>query len=208
MKQNIILIDLDRCIGCRGGCQVACKAQNQIALGPSRSKLYTMGPTGTYPNLEMYFLPLMCQQCENPSCVNICPTGACCKSDEDGVIHIDTDVCIGCQSCMKACPYEAIIFNDEMRVADKCEICSKHRENGEKPACMRNCSGAAIHYGDINDPDSEISRLISEAGEENVYSLKDIGNKPAGRFILRNAKWIDTLPQEFVRQARGTSKNG
>ena len=69
MKQFVIVADLDRCIGCHGGCQVACKTEHEIALGKSRSTLYTMGPTGKFPDLELYFLPLMCQQCENPTCV-------------------------------------------------------------------------------------------------------------------------------------------
>lgn len=199
MKQNIILVDLDRCIGCRGGCQVACKTQHDIALGPSRSKLYTMGPTGTFPDLQMYFIAVMCQQCEHPTCVDVCPTGACYKDESDGVIKIDRASCIGCQSCMRACPYEAIIFNQEMRVADKCDICSELREVGEEPVCVRNCSGRALMFGDINDPDSEVSKAIREAGPENVYALKDFGNEPAGRFILRHAHWLDVLPQEYKR---------
>lgn len=199
MKQNIILVDLDRCIGCRGGCQVACKTQHDIALGPSRSKLYTMGPTGTFPDLQMYFIAVMCQQCEHPTCVDVCPTGACYKDEADGVVKIDRDSCIGCQSCMRACPYEAIIFNQEMRVADKCDICSELREVGEEPVCVRNCSGRALMFGDINDPDSEVSKAIREAGPENVYALKDFGNGPAGRFILKNADWLNVLPHEYKR---------
>lgn len=197
MKQFVIVADLDRCIGCHGGCQVACKTEHEIALGKSRSTLYTMGPTGKFPDLELYFLPLMCQQCENPTCVEVCPTGACYKDEEDGVIKINGDVCIGCQSCKRACPYDAIRFNQEMRISDKCNVCAERRAEGEEPACVRNCSGKALMYGDINDPDSVVSKAIAAAGEENVYSLKDFGNKPAGRFILRNAKWIDMLPKEF-----------
>lgn len=203
MKQYIILADLDRCIGCRGGCQVACKTEHGIALGPSRSKLYTMGPTGTFPDLQMYFLPVMCQQCENPTCVQVCPTGACYKDEADGVIKINRDSCIGCQSCKRACPYDAIFFNQELRVSDKCNVCAERREQGEEPACVRNCSGKALMFGDINDPDSVVSKAIQEAGEENVYSLPDSGNRPMGRYILRNAKWLDVLPQEFEKKLQG-----
>lgn len=199
MKQYVILADLDRCIGCRGGCQVACKTQHDIALGPSRSKLYTMGPTGIFPNLEMYFIAVMCQQCENPTCVDVCPTGACYKDESDGVIKIDRNVCIGCGSCRRACPYDAIIANEEMHVSDKCDICSELRAAGEEPVCVKNCSGRALIFGDINDPDSEVSKAIREAGPENVHALKDFGNVPSGRFILKNARWLDILPQDFVR---------
>ncbi len=194
MKQYAIVIDADRCIGCRGGCQVACKIQNEIALGPSRSKFYTVGPTGQYPDLEMYFLPVMCQQCENPACAAVCPTGACYKSAEDGVIAIDQTVCVGCQSCMKACPYDALIFNNELRVSDKCDLCAPLREIGEQPVCVKNCSGAAIHYGDINDPESDAAKLLAGAGESSHALPDESGVKPSGRFILRKAKWIDALP--------------
>lgn len=203
MKQYIILVELDRCIGCRGGCQVACKTENEVALGPSRSKMYTMGPTGKYPDLQMYFMPVMCQQCENPSCVEVCPTGACYKDEEDGVIYIDQEMCIGCQSCMRACPYECIIFNKERHVSDKCNICVQRREAGEVPACVQNCAGGALHYGDINDPDSEVSRLIRE-NEGHVYSLRDDnGNSPSGKFILKNCDWIEDLPFEFEKKIKG-----
>lgn len=191
MKQFAIVMDLDRCIGCRGGCQVACKTEHEIALGPSRSKLYTIGPTGVFPDLEMYFMAVMCQQCENPVCVQVCPTGACYKDEADGVIKIDRDHCIGCQSCLKSCPYDAIIFNKEMRVSDKCDICSERREQGLDPVCVMNCSGKAIIYGDLNDENSEASKAVKAAGEKYVYSLKDTGTKPSGRFILRGAHWQD-----------------
>ena len=200
MKQYVILADLDRCIGCKGGCQVACKTEHEIALGPSRSRLYTMGPTGTFPNLQMYFLPLMCQQCENPTCVQVCPTGACYKDEADGVIKIDRETCLGCQSCKWACPYDAIFFNQELRVSDKCDVCSERRAEGEEPACVRNCSGKALMFGDINDPESEVSRAIKKAGADHVYALADFGNKPMGRFILQKGQWISTLPQEFERE--------
>lgn len=199
MSQYAIVVEVDRCIGCKGGCQIACKTANDISLGRSRSTLYTMGPTGTFPDLEMYFLPVMCQQCENPACTKVCPTGACYKNDEDGVIYIDQDVCIGCRGCMNACPFHCNNYNPEMRVMDKCNLCLERRENNEQPACVRNCAGGALHYGDISDPESEVSKLLEEnAGY--VYTLRDTsGNKPSGRFILKNAKWIDMLPYQFEK---------
>ena len=197
MKQYAMVVEADRCIGCKGGCQVACKTENEVALGRSRSTLYHMGPTGVYPDLQMYFLPVMCQQCEDPSCVDVCPTGACYKDEDDGVIYIDQDLCIGCQSCKKACPFHANNFNKELRVMDKCTGCVQLRDEGEEPACVRNCAGRALHFGDIKDPESEVSKLLA-ANEGHVYTLKDDnGNHPSGRFILKNQKWIDMLPFEF-----------
>ena len=200
-KQLAIVVEADRCIGCHG-CKVACKFENDIALGTSRVNTYTMGPVGEFPHLSMYFLTVQCQQCENPSCTEVCPTGACYKDEEDGVIRIDPDTCIGCQSCMKACPFHANNFNREMRIMDKCTICSHLREEGKTPACIWNCPGGALHFGDINDPESEVSKLLAD-NEGFVYTLKDEnGNRPSGRFILKNDKWIDMLPFEFEKAIR------
>lgn len=196
-RQLAMVVEVDRCIGCRGGCQVACKFENDIALGGSRSHFYTMGPIGIFPDISMYFLPVMCQQCENPSCVAVCPTEACYKSEEDGVIYIDREMCIGCQSCIRACPFHTNFFNMELRIADKCNLCVQRRKVNGIPACVRNCAGNALHFGDINDPESEVSVLLKK-NEGHVYTLKDEnGNQPSGRFILKNHEWIDMLPFEF-----------
>lgn len=199
MSQLAIVVEVDRCIGCKGGCQIACKTEHNIALGRSRSALYTMGPTGTFPDLEMYYLPVMCQQCKDPACTKVCPTSACMKNEEDGVVTIDPDICIGCRACINACPFHCNSYNQEMRITDKCTLCMERRENGEGPACVRNCAGGALHYGDIDDPESEVSRLLAE-NEGHVYTLPDsLGNQPSGRFILKNAKWIDMMPYTFEK---------
>lgn len=192
MKQYAMVVDLDRCLGCQGGCQIACKTENNIGLGRSRSTLYTV-TGGTYPDIYMNYVPLMCQQCEEPACASVCPTGACYKSDEDGVIYIDTDTCIGCQSCQKACPFGANNFNATMRVMDKCNLCVQLREKGEKPACVNVCAGGALCFGDVNDPTSEVSKLL-EKNKDHVFSLTDeTGCHPSGRFILRHHAWHDPI---------------
>ena len=202
MKQFAIVIDVDRCIGCRGGCQTACKHEHDIALGPSFSKMYDIGPTGTYPDLEFYFLPVACQQCGEPDCAAVCPTGACYKSREDGVVYIDKELCIGCKSCMDECPYDAVIFNNELHVCGKCDVCSSLRKAGETPVCVKNCSGAAIKYGDVNDPESEVAELLASACE-NSYALSESEAKPSGRFVLRRALWRDPLP--YINKEGGGS---
>ena len=110
MKKTTFVIDLDRCIGCHG-CQISCKMENGVGLGACRNEVKDIGPTGTYPDIQLYFLPAMCQHCDNPSCVAVCPTGACHLEPEDGVVRIDRDVCIGCRSCESACPYQVNTFN-------------------------------------------------------------------------------------------------
>ena len=199
MKQLTFVIDCDRCIGCKG-CQVACKLQNTVALGQGRNKVCTIGPSGVFPKLEMYFMTTMCQQCAEPACTAVCPTGACWK-DEDGVIKVDRNICIGCGSCRRACPYGCINANKELRVADKCDICSTLREKGEEPACVRNCSGSALHYGDINDPESEVSKLLAQTAPEHIHTLRDTGCGPTVRYILRHGEWKDVLPQDCIEHS-------
>ena len=201
-KKLAFVVELDRCIGCKG-CQVACHMENGTALGVNRIQVHQVGPTGVFPDLEMYFLPAMCQQCENPSCVRVCPTGAIYKNEADGVVLLDTSKCIGCQSCNRACPYHVNTFSLSRNQMDKCTLCAESRAAGGGPACVRNCSGKALHWGDLNDPESEVSRLLRDAGEENVYSLPDHGNHPSARYILKDARWqdiFDTAPAEAGRK--------
>lgn len=202
MKKITFVVELDRCIGCKG-CQIACKMENRLALGTNRMSVKEVGPIGEYPDISMYFFPSMCQECENPTCVDVCPTGACHINEADGVIEIDPEMCIGCKSCIKACPYNAISFNEELRVSDKCNICAANRAKNGLPACVKNCSGGALHVGDINDPDSLVSQLIAEAGEDHVYQLRDLGNRPSALYILKNEAWVDKLPQEYITVRRG-----
>jgi len=200
MSKLAFVIDCDRCIGCKG-CQVACKLQNTVALGPGRNKVCTIGPSGVFPNLQMYFLTAMCQQCAEPACVEVCPTGACWKDPEDGVIKIDRSMCMGCGSCMRACPYDCIKSNKELRVADKCDICASLREKGDTPACVRNCSASALKFGDLDDPESEVSRLLAETDPDHIHSLRETGTQPSVRYILRRGEWKDVLPQDCIEHS-------
>lgn len=200
--KNIFVIEVDRCIGCKG-CMVACKMENEVALGANRNKVYDVGPIGVFPNLEMYFLPVMCQQCENPSCVAVCPTNACHRNEEDNVIIIDQDSCIACHACEKSCPYGAVTFNKERRVMDKCTICAQLRGEDETPVCVKNCSGSALHYGDIEDPESEVSKLVAATAPEFIHKLPDTGNHPANIYILKKNTWQEVMPSELAERKGG-----
>ena len=83
---------------------------------------------------------------------------------------------------------------------DKCTLCTHLQEIGEKPACVKNCPGSALIFGDINDPDSAVSVALRDAGSAHVHTLRDVGNHPTVRYILRHAKWVDVIPQECIEQ--------
>lgn len=199
MTRLAIAIKQDRCVGCHT-CASACKMQNDVPDNMLWNRIITEncdvpdGAEGTYPYLSRSFLPLMCQHCENPACMKVCPTGATYKDDK-GRVEIDYDKCIGCRMCMAACPYNARCFNwnDPVRVTgfdygdarvpvrskgvmEKCTLCKERTDDGEEPMCVKCCPARARVYGDLDDPESDISQLRRQ---NNVrILLEDKGTRP------------------------------
>ena len=199
MTKLAIGINLRRCIGCNT-CAVACKMQNNVPDGMLWNRVLTEGcerfdsAEGTYPNLSRTYLPLACQHCENPACERVCPTGATYKDDK-GRVEIDYDKCIGCRMCMAACPYNARTFNwnEPVRatgagygdarvperargVMEKCTLCKERTDEGDEPMCVRCCPADARIFGDLDDPDSAVSRLRREQSAEVL--LEEKGTRP------------------------------
>ncbi len=154
-----MLIDTRRCIGCHA-CSVACKAEFDVPLGSTRSWVEYV-EKGIYPNVSRNFIPKLCNHCNYPPCVAVCPTGATWKRKEDGVVVVDPNICIGCKRCIQVCPYDARFLNPITGAADKCDFCLHRVSQGVAPACVETCIGRARIFGDLNDPESEISRLIA-----------------------------------------------
>ena len=124
---------------------------------------------------KAFFVPKLCNQCEHPACVQVCPVGATYKT-EDGFVLIDHNYCIGCRYCVQACPYGARFFNEEKSVSDKCTWCHHRITKGLQPACVEACPVGARVFGDRNDAQSPISLFIRN---NRVQALKpETGNSP------------------------------
>lgn len=191
MPHNCIVVDLDRCIGCYS-CEANCKMENDIALGEYWNKVIVEGPFGTFPDIEQYWLPTMCQQCEDAPCVHVCPTGASYRDPETNIVLVDKEKCIGCKYCMMACPYGVRSWNKKENVVEKCTLCSHLTVNGELPACVAKCCGECRYYGDLDDPESAPSKAIAAVSDKSaLHHLTDVGNHPTTVYILHDkiATW-------------------
>lgn len=166
-----MIIDQERCIGCEA-CTIACKIENNTT--DYWIKIETQGgavkdtPRGNFPNLTMDFLPKLCNHCENPPCVDSCPEDALKKRD-DGIVVLDQLLCTGCKSCLTACPYNIIVFDDNSNLAGKCNFCAHRVDQGLEPFCVICCEGQALFFGDLNNPKSSVSKKIAK---DDVFHLK------------------------------------
>ena len=153
------VIDNRTCIGCHA-CTVACKSEHDVPIGVNRTHVKYI-ETGTYPNSSREFRVHRCNHCEDSPCTDICPTSAL-YSREDGIVDFDDERCIGCKSCMQACPYDALYIDPNKGTAAKCNYCAHRIEAAYEPACVVVCPTESIISGDLDDPDSAISVCISE----------------------------------------------
>jgi Fe-S-cluster-containing dehydrogenase component/formate-dependent nitrite reductase membrane component NrfD len=151
------VLDQRSCIGCHA-CTVACKQEHGVELGVFRTWVKYI-EQGTFPDTRRYFSVLRCNHCDDAPCVEVCPVTALYRR-EDGIIDFDSDRCIGCKACLNACPYDALYIDPDSHTAAKCNFCAHRVDQGMKPSCEIVCPTQAIVSGDLDDPASEISRLI------------------------------------------------
>ena len=158
MTKYAFVIDQRKCIGCHA-CTVACKAEHDVPIGVYRTWVKYI-EKGEFPNSRRYFLVNRCNHCDDAPCIAICPTRALFKR-KDGIVDFDSSRCIGCKSCMQACPYDALYIDPYSHTAAKCNYCAHRTEVGIEPACVVVCPTHAIIAGDLHTPDSEIARIIA-----------------------------------------------
>jgi molybdopterin-containing oxidoreductase family iron-sulfur binding subunit len=228
-----MMIDVGACIGCRR-CQHACRLENNIPDAPSNmhwidvfemenstpvTAVESIPPLGAVidypesPKDDHWYLSFNCFHCDNPPCTRVCPTGATYK-DEDGIVLINYEICIGCRYCMAACPYNArrfnwwepqhqpsrvspidstvVVLNEEVPlrtrgVTEKCTFCVHRTRDGLNPKCVEVCPVNARHFGDYNDPNSEVSILLET--ERTIRIRENVGSQPKLYYFTRGVKW-------------------
>ena len=168
-----MVIDTVRCVGCMD-CVVACKTENQVPEGFNRDWI-AYDVTGTFPTLHMEIRSERCNHCDNPPCVSCCPTGASHVHAVGAVVLVDADKCIGCKGCVASCPYGARFIHPD-GYADKCTFCIHRVEQGLQPACVAVCPTRCMHFGDLDDPNSDVSTLL--ASRNHHVLMPDAGTKP------------------------------
>ncbi len=177
-KHFAMVIDMEKCIGC-DACTISCKAENNVPMGVYRTWVETH-ERGRFPNIKLSFAPKLCNHCDDPPCVPVCPVDATFKRS-DGLVLVDYDKCIGCGYCVEACPYGARYMDPVTHVVDKCTFCVQRIEQGLTPACVETCVGGPRIFGDINNSDDPVSMIINTNA---VQVLKTaLGTRPRVYYV-------------------------
>lgn len=180
-KRLGMLIDLELCTGCNA-CTVACKIENDLPLGVRNTWVETWDVVCDDGGIRRANVPKQCNHCADAPCVTVCPTGASYISEEDGTVQLHTERCIGCKYCLVACPYSARWCDPATGEAEKCTFCNHRTSNGLLPACVSTCVTKARIFGDLNDPDSDISKRLKEVEGGDIL-LEELGCDTALRYV-------------------------
>jgi Fe-S-cluster-containing dehydrogenase component len=208
-KKLGLVIDLDTCVGCQA-CVISCKEWNTEHYGAPLADVdaYGENPVGTFLNRvhsfevtpknaapQLVHFPKSCLHCDDAPCVTVCPTGASYKRQEDGIVLVNEDACIGCGLCAWACPYGAREMDGVEKVMKKCTLCVDriYNENipeiDRVPSCVRTCPSGARHFGDLGDATSDVSLLV--AARDGFDLMPEQGTKPVNKYLPPRPK--DTL---------------
>ncbi|WP_084151576.1 4Fe-4S dicluster domain-containing protein [Thiomicrorhabdus sp. Milos-T2] len=199
MAHYAMLIDLNTCTGCNA-CMAACAVENQTPFWSDkwRTKVHDITKGKTDADTARIFFPRLCNHCDNPPCVTVCPTGATYKMD-NGIVDVDDDMCMGCQACTLACPYDeryALDYDDNTEKkavfgeetlkktrpgVDKCNFCRDRVEDNRLPACVETCVGNARQFADLDNPNDPVTQLINSGIAEPL--MAHLGTKPNVYYI-------------------------
>ena len=174
MSKYIMILDTSKCINCRA-CVVACQMENQVPVGKARN--WVKQASDESPGLR-HFQPGNCMHCDEPTCVDACPTGATYKDAADGIVKVNTELCIGCGSCVRACPYDARYLDSRLGVVDKCNYCPRLRSEGQEPACVSVCPTRVRVFGDSDNTADPVHALVRDTRLNQIVAAKT-NTKPA-----------------------------
>lgn len=174
-----MVIDTRKCVGCMD-CVLACKTENNVPVGYNRDWIVTEAK-GKFPDIFLEIQSQRCNHCDNTPCVSCCPTGASHINEVGSVVLVEHSMCIGCKACLAACPYDARFIHPD-GYADKCTFCIHRVEKGEIPACVSVCPTHCMYFGDFDDPQSEVSRLL--ASEKNHPLIPEAGTNPRIYYLV------------------------
>ena len=144
-----LIINTEDCVGCNA-CEVACKQEHNLLVGPRWIRVYSDGPREIEGKLRLRYIVTHCMHCSRPPCKDVCPVDAITKRD-DGIVLIDEELCIGCKDCIEACPLGVMQFDEEKEVAQKCDLCVARLDRGLQPACVAACPSHCIYFGDVKE---------------------------------------------------------
>lgn len=163
-------------------CIVACKTENSVPREHFRTRVIEK-VDGKFPELRMEIRSELCNHCDDPPCVHNCPTGASYKNNSTGMVLLKKNRCVGCKACIAACPYDARYMHPKDGYADKCTFCEHRVSKGKKPACVSTCIGKSRIFGDIDDPESEVSNILRNTHHEVLKP--STGTRPRVYYVNR-----------------------
>ncbi|MBC8318660.1 MAG: 4Fe-4S dicluster domain-containing protein [Desulfobulbaceae bacterium] len=227
--QYAMVIDLNRCVGCHA-CTIACKAEWDVPADQGRNWVRRLGPSNTPHGLASTYYPGLCNHCNEPPCVEICPAdtvemtftdvktnktktmevAATWKDPFDGTVQIDKERCIGCGACADACPYGARYVNPDLGEdgkADKCTFCKPRVDKGLEPSCVQTCLADARIFGDLNDPKSAVSEYVKKGAKGLTSAAVNIGpnvlyfGNQKDDHLLRTTSTPTVMPEASLRRS-------
>lgn len=190
MPKLVMLVNSEKCMNCKA-CVVACQQRNGVPYGYYRN--WVRETLDAASANGRYYQPGACMHCDRPLCVEACPTKATYKA-EDGSVRIDRERCIGCGGCIAACPYDARFKNPLTGTADKCDYCAATAASGLPPACVLACPTHCRIFGDANDPNDPVAKLLASNKTVHVKG-KEQDTRPTLAYLNR------TLPEDWPRRA-------
>jgi len=175
-----MIIYKDRCIDCER-CLEACTQTNNVPAYGYRNAVLSRRLKGVAASkMIREFLPVLCNQCNRPPCVRVCPTKATYKDKKNGIVMMNESLCIGCKACMTSCPYNARYYNRELKSVDKCDFCYRKRlQHGEtNTACAEACPAGVLFFGDLSDQKGEFYKLLHKPEQTILVLRPELGTMP------------------------------